>query len=69
MTVDFLDTNILIYAFDLHPDALAKHAISRELLLDRPHISVQALTEFGAVRRPASAEILPLRLLRRSASC
>jgi len=49
--VVFLDTNILLYAFDLHPDSLTKRTISRELLLDRPHLSVQALTEFGAVRR------------------
>lgn len=52
----FLDTNILLYAFDLHPESQLKRIIARELLLDRPHVSVQALTEFGAVRRRKCGE-------------
>ena len=45
--VDFLDSNVLVYAFTTDKRAAAAQA----LLQDRPAISVQGLNEFANVAR------------------
>lgn len=47
MSVEFADSNILVYAFSVDPRAAAAEA----LLQRRPAISVQCLNEFASVAR------------------